>query len=77
MAESVDGRALLVGEVKLRVSRRDLPRLERELVEKANRLPFVDKYAAVVPLVFAVRYSGRVPTKTRMITAASLIPTLT
>ena len=77
MAESIDGRALLVGEVKRYVNFEDLQRIEEELQEKVARLPFAHRYGTIVPFVFAVHDSGRKLAKTHIITASEIIPSLT
>ena len=76
MAESVDGQRLLVGEVKLSVSGAGIHQLENELQDKAQRLPFIGKYAAVVHQVFASDCAapGR---HTHVLTAADILPALT
>ena len=76
MAESVDGRSLLVGEAKLRVSHADVPRLERELREKVQRLPFADNYATITLQVFAAGCDVNKPNE-HVLTAADVLSALT
>ena len=76
LAESVDGRSLLIGEAKLRVKRSDVARLEAALSEKAERLLFANKYEAIETRVFAARLDGRTPARTRAITASTLMRVL-
>ncbi len=76
MSESADGRSLLVGEVKRRVSHGDVARLEDALRKKARRLPFADKYTAIVPQIFAASCSTITPA-THVLTAADVLPSLT
>ncbi len=77
VAESADGRHLLVGEVKLRVTARKLGPLMKELSEKIGRLPVADRYTSVVPCVFAGRYEGPPETGAHVVTAETLLPSLT
>lgn len=53
VTESADGERPLVGECKLTVSARDLPRLRRRLEQCANNLPFADRYRKVHTVIFA------------------------
>lgn len=76
MAESVDGRSLFVGEVKLHVSHADVPRLENELREKVQRLPLAGNYATIVHQVFAARCDAT-RHKERILTADDVLPALT
>lgn len=55
VAESLDGRTLLVGEAKLSLSETDARRLIAELENKAKQLPFVDKYERVVTKLFVAQ----------------------
>lgn len=52
VAESVDGRALLVGEVKLRITVEDARHVQRVLDEKVSRLPFAQSYERVTTALF-------------------------
>ena len=76
VAESVDGQSLFVGEAKLRVSYADVPRLENELCEKAQRLPFAGNYAAIVHQVFATSCDTTRHDE-HVLTAADVLPILT
>jgi hypothetical protein len=53
VAESIDGTALLVCEVKLTADASELQSARRDLKEKAARLPFSKKYRRVIARVFA------------------------
>jgi len=53
VAESVDGRTLLVGEAKLTIDTAELALARQELKKKTARLPFVKSYEHVVERVFA------------------------
>jgi len=77
VAESTDGRHLLVGEVKLSVTTRQLGPVTKALSEKIGRLPVADHYASVVPCVFAGGYEGTPETESHLITAQTLLPSLT
>lgn len=52
VAESADGRDLLVGEAKLSLPEGDVARVAAELEAKAKRLPFAGRYRRIVPRVF-------------------------
>jgi AAA+ ATPase superfamily predicted ATPase len=52
MAESGDGKTLLVGEAKLSATTAEVDRLKRQLKEKAARLPFAKRYRKVEAVVF-------------------------
>lgn len=52
MAESGDGKTLLVGEAKLSATTAEVDRLKRQLQEKAARLPFAKRYRKVEAVVF-------------------------
>ncbi|MDH3217080.1 MAG: helix-turn-helix domain-containing protein, partial [Candidatus Krumholzibacteria bacterium] len=54
VAESVDGKALLIGEARLTLSRKDLERAQRELERKTRGLPVAKRYKKVVQRLFAV-----------------------
>lgn len=53
VAESVDRRRLLVGEAKLHLSATERSRVEETLAQKAEQLPFADRYDHVETVVFA------------------------
>lgn len=53
VAESADGKSLLVGEAKIRVTADDMPRLAGLLQRKAALVPFAEHYREVMPVVFA------------------------
>ncbi|MFH0777436.1 MAG: ATP-binding protein [Candidatus Eisenbacteria bacterium] len=53
VAESLDGKSLLLGEAKLAVDTRGLAHARQDLRRKAARLPFVKDYRHVVERVFA------------------------
>lgn len=55
VAESLDGRVLLVGEAKLSLSKGEACRMLKELEEKANNLPFANKYERVVTKLFVAQ----------------------
>jgi AAA+ ATPase superfamily predicted ATPase len=62
MAESCDGKNLLVGEVKLDINADEGGGIVDELDEKAARLPFVKRYQSVEKVVFAATESpGKTP----------------
>lgn len=52
VAESFDGKSLLVGEVKLRLSATKRRRTEQTLQSKIDQLPFTSRYRQVVPAIF-------------------------
>ena len=54
IAESVDGSALLVGEVKLSLGRRPIEQAEGELSRKARSLHLVEGYTKIVEKIFVV-----------------------
>jgi hypothetical protein len=58
VSESVDGKALLLGEVKLTVSAAALDRARRELSQKAARLPLAQRYKRVIQKVFPAHGGG-------------------
>ena len=64
-------------EVKLSVTTRKLGPVTKALSEKIGRLPFADRYASVVPCVFAGGYEGTPETESHLITAQTLLPSLT
>ena len=55
VAESLDGKTLLVGEAKLSLSKGDASRVLAELEAKAMQLPFVGKYKRVVSRLFVAK----------------------
>jgi AAA+ ATPase superfamily predicted ATPase len=52
VGESFDGKTLLVGEVKLSANEKDVERIKRELVMKAEALPFRGKYDSLQVAVY-------------------------
>ena len=77
VAESADGRHLLVGEVKWRVASGKLRSISKALSEKIERLPVADRYSSVVPCVFAGGCNAPPAGAEHLITAAALLPSLT
>jgi len=77
VAESADGKALLVGETKLSVSTRDVARILRELDDKLSRLPFAASYDETVRMVFAGTCSAACPRGEDIVTAEDIVPLLT
>ena len=59
VAESVDGKALLVGEVTWTVDARELDRARYDLHKKTERLPFSGGYDRVIERIFAANVEGR------------------
>ena len=55
VAESPDGKTLLVGEAKLSLSRIEAGHAIRELEAKARKLPFADKYKRIEARLFVAR----------------------
>jgi len=53
VAESVDQKVLLVGEVKMDIDLRKAERLMAELESKARRLPHVGRYEKILPVIFS------------------------
>ena len=53
VAESSDGKALLVGEVKLSATALEIERIHKQLHEKADQLPFAKHYQKVEAVVFS------------------------
>jgi len=58
VAESADRSALLVGEVKLSASARELDRIKGELRAKSERLPFAKSYGRVHTRVYVIGKKG-------------------
>ncbi len=58
-AESVDGKSLLLGEVKLTADAKACDRAIRKLQDKAARFPPARNYGRVIMKVFAARSTGR------------------
>lgn len=54
VGESFDGEVLLVGEAKLSADEKDVERIKRNLLEKAEALPFRKGYKSVKAAVFLV-----------------------
>ena len=52
LAESADGKSLLMGEAKLALRPEELPRLQQQLQDKADRLPFRSRYSQVFARIF-------------------------
>jgi AAA+ ATPase superfamily predicted ATPase len=77
VAESADGRTLLVGEVKRRVSGRELRMLADNLRRKVERLPFADLYAAIEPMLFAGQIDEPADAPLQVYTAEDILPSLT
>jgi uncharacterized protein len=75
VAESVDGRTLLVGEAKLTIATGELALARQELKKKTARLPFVKNYERVVQRVFAAEAGAH--RATDLITAADVFRVLT
>ena len=55
LAESVDGKTLLAGEVKLSLAKREAEHAQAELEAKVRQLPFVRNYKKVVTRLFVAR----------------------
>ena len=55
VAESSDGKTLLVGEAKLSLSEAEARRAARELEDKVKRLPFADKYEKILAKLFVAK----------------------
>jgi len=77
LAESIDGQALLIGEVKRRVTRPELHRLKEDIHQKADRLPLARQCANIHPFVFALDCPGDAIMDIPVITASDLLPFLT
>ena len=72
VAQSRDGRALLVGEAKLQLARAEIGRARGDLHARTERLPFAAKFDQVVEVIFA----AHVPEGTRaknVVTGAKLV----
>ena len=54
VAESVDGSALLIGEVKLSLGQKPLEQAKGELTRKAQVLPVARRYKKVIEKIFVV-----------------------
>ena len=76
VAESADHRALLVGEVKLRISAHERPRIETQLRSKIKRLPFASRYPEIFHTVFVVGHAAEKPENDARVTAAKVVPAL-
>lgn len=59
VAESVDGKALLVGEVTWPLDARELDRARYDLHKKTERLPLAGGYDRVIERIFAANVEGR------------------
>jgi hypothetical protein len=59
VAESADGKALLVGEVKWTVDARELDRARYDLHKKMERLPLSGGHDRVIERIFAANVEGR------------------
>ena len=59
VAESVDGKAVLVGEVKWTLDARELDRARYDLHGKTERLPLAGNYDRVIERVFAANATAR------------------
>ena len=59
VAESVDGKAVLVGEVKWTLDARELDRARYDLHKKTERLPLAGSYDRVIERVFTANATGR------------------
>lgn len=55
LAESVDGKTLLAGEVKLSLSKREAEHVQGELDAKVRQLPFAAKYKKVITRLFVAK----------------------
>jgi len=77
VAESLDGRILLVGEAKLRVSRREVPGALAQLGAKAERLPFAEAYAEIRPILFTPECDTPASAEGNLATAEDVLPALT
>ena len=71
MAESCDGKALLVGEVKLSATTVEIERIHKQLNEKAAQLPFTERYQRVETVVFSAAEC-----RTKKASAVVMIPDL-
>ena len=54
VAESADGRALLVGEARVSLNRKAFERVQRELTRKATVMPLAKRYDKIIQRVFVV-----------------------
>jgi len=59
VAESVDGKSLLVGECKLALSSAEAARAVSDLADKAAHLPFADKYKRIETRLFVAQKPPR------------------
>lgn len=73
VAESIDRKSLLVGEVKLQAAEGNLARLTAELDHHAVQLPFVKDYACIVKRIFVGSLTGNAPPPEHVVTAADLL----
>lgn len=55
LAESVDGKTLLAGEVKLSLTKREAEHVQAELEAKVRQLPFVKDYKKIVTRLFVAK----------------------
>lgn len=58
VAESTDGKSLLVGEVKLSATAHEIERLHKQLQEKGAQLPFAKRYQRIETIVFSAADSS-------------------
>ena len=54
VAESVEGKALLIGEARVTLNRRAFERIQRELTRKAMVVPFAKQYDKIIQKIFIV-----------------------
>ena len=55
LAESIDGKTLLAGEVKLSLTKREAEHALAELNAKVRQLPFVAKYEKTITRLFVAK----------------------
>ena len=55
VAESLDGKTLLVGEAKLFLSEAEASRAVKKLEDKARQLPFANKYEKILTKLFVAK----------------------
>ena len=63
VAESIDGKTLLVGEAKLSAADTEIEQLKSQLQKKVEQLPFAKRYQRIETAVFSasIDHTSKVP----------------
>lgn len=76
VSKSSDGKALLVGEVKIALGPNKLERAEKKLEEKIERLPFAKTYERIIRKIFVVEVKNMRALSTALISAKEVFRVL-